>query len=143
MSMDKEQEFQGHNEYEKSYSEESLFDKIKKFAQKAGISVIYAALLLYYTFMKAGIPIWAKATIAGSLGYFISPIDAILDITPIIGFADDLGALAMALVAVAMFIDDEVKNKAKSKLRDWFGDYDEDALKDIESKINSKKNEDS
>ena len=35
--------------YMEAYSEEKLFDKIMKFAKKAGIKVIYLALLLYYT----------------------------------------------------------------------------------------------
>jgi hypothetical protein len=36
------------NEYSKVYSEDSLFDKIMKTAQKAGINVIYAGLLLFH-----------------------------------------------------------------------------------------------
>ncbi len=124
------------NEYSKEYSENSLFEKIIKSAQKAGINVIYAGLLLFYTLQKPLTPGWAKTTIIGALGYFISPIDAIVDITPVVGFADDLGALALALTAVAMFIDDDVKKQAKDKLRDWFGDYDDSDLEEINNKIN-------
>lgn len=131
--------FQEGNEYSKSYSEKSLFDKIKKFAQKAGINVVYAVLLLYYALQKTGIPAWAKAAIVGSLGYFIVPVDAIPDPTPVVGVADDLGVLVAALVAVAIFIDDEVKTKARNKLKDWFGEYDEDSLNDIDEKIKRKK----
>lgn len=123
------------NEYSKHYSENSLFDKILKTAQKAGINVVYAGLLLFYTLQKPLTPGWAKTTIIGALGCFISPIDAIPDITPIAGFSDDLGALALALTAVAMFIDEDVKAKAKEKLKDWFGDYDSTSLDDIDNKI--------
>ena len=125
------------NKYSNEYSEESFFDKIIKAAKKAGINVIYAALVLFYTFKKATTPGWAKTTIIGALGYFISPIDAIPDLTPVIGYSDDLGVLALALVTVAMFIDDEVKIKAKNKLKDWFGDYDEALLREVDEKIES------
>lgn len=126
------------NEYSNAYSENSLFDKIINTTQKAGINVIYAGLLLFYTLQKPLTPGWARATIVGALGYFISPLDAIPDITPVAGFADDLGALALAITAVAMFIDDEVKQKAKTKLKDWFGEYDESLLDDIDTRVNKK-----
>ncbi len=58
------------NEYSKEYSENSLFEKIIKSAQKAGINVIYAGLLLFYTLQKPLTPGWAKTTIIGALGYF-------------------------------------------------------------------------
>jgi Protein of unknown function (DUF1232). len=33
---------------------------------------------------------------------FISPVDTIPDLTPAVGYADDLGVLAMAIALVAM-----------------------------------------
>jgi uncharacterized membrane protein YkvA (DUF1232 family) len=108
--------------------------KSKKFAKNAGIQVIYAVLLLYYV-LKEDVPIWAKSTILGSLGYFISPIDAIPDITPVVGYSDDLAVLAIALATVASFIDANVKDKAKNKLRDWFNDFDDKDLDAVNSKI--------
>ncbi|AFS77982.1 hypothetical protein DUF1312 [Gottschalkia acidurici 9a] len=122
--------------YSKEFSEDSLFQKIIKTTKKAGISVIYAVLLLFYTLQKSSTPKKAKATIMGALGYFISPIDAIIDITPVAGYTDDLGVLIAAIITVAMYIDDEVKQKARTKLNDWFGNYDENLLKDIDSKVN-------
>ena len=109
------------NKYSKDYSDNSFFDKIKNTAKTAGINVVYAGLLLFYTFKKTTTPKWAKTAIIGSLGYFISPLDAIPDIIPVVGYTDDLGVLALAIVAVCMFIDDEVKQKAKVKLKEWFG----------------------
>ena len=75
------------NEYSKEYGDEKLFDKIVKVTKKAGIGVIYAELLLYYTMKKDGTPIWARTSIVGSLGYFISFIDVIPDITPLVGYS--------------------------------------------------------
>ncbi|HHU79247.1 MAG TPA: DUF1232 domain-containing protein, partial [Clostridiales bacterium] len=78
---------------------------------------------------------WAKATIMGALGYFISPIDAILDITPVVGYADDLGVLILALASVALLINDDVKAKAKKKLKEWFPNATEEDLSEIEEKL--------
>lgn len=121
--------------YSKEYGDEKFLKKALKVAKKAGIGVIYAGLLLYYTMKKDGTPIWAKTSILGSLGYFISLIDIVPDITPIVGYSDDLGVLLAAVVAVAAFIDEDVKNKAKEQLKNWFGEYDEDILSEIDSKI--------
>jgi uncharacterized membrane protein YkvA (DUF1232 family) len=109
-------------DYEKQYSDNSFWDKTKKYALKAGKDVIEKALQLYYAAKKPNTPAWAKTAIYGALGYFISPIDAIPDITPIVGFADDLGVLALAISTVAMYIDQDVKDRAKEKAKDWFGE---------------------
>lgn len=86
-----------------------------------GKEVIEKALQLYYAMQAPNTPTWAKAVIIAALGYFISPIDAIPDVVPFVGFADDLGVLVAALAAVATYITDEVKNKADAKLDEWFG----------------------
>ena len=114
--------------YGKEYSEEGLWDKMKTVFKKAGIKVIYSALMLYYTYQKEDTPIWAKTTIAGALGYFISPIDAIPDITPVVGYADDMGVLIAAIATVGAYIDKKVKSSSREKLHDWFGDFNEDEL---------------
>lgn len=108
-------------EMEKHYSEEKFWAKLKKFAVKAGHSVVYAALLLFYTLQKPELPTKTRVTIIAALGYFIFPFDLIPDIAVGVGFTDDLGALGVALFQVAMHIDDEVKQKAKGKLAEWFG----------------------
>lgn len=109
------------NVYEQQYSESSFWDKVTNFAKDAGYEVIEKSLFLYYAYQEEDTPVWAKATIVGALGYFISPIDAIPDITPLIGYSDDLGVLVLAVAAISSYINDEVKAKVKSKLQDWFG----------------------
>lgn len=110
------------SEYSKEYSESSFWDKVKKFASKAGSKVIYTALKLYYTMQSPDTPAWAKAVIIGALGYFIAPIDVIPDPTPVVGFADDLGVLAAAAASVVTNITPAIKAEAKRKLKEWFGD---------------------
>jgi uncharacterized membrane protein YkvA (DUF1232 family) len=122
-------------EHQRAYSEKSFFNKIKNVSKKAGIKIIYTVLLLFYTLKKPLIPKWAKRTILGALGYFIAPIDAIADIIPAGGYVDDLGVIVLALAAVAMFVDEEVKDKAKARLRSWFGEYDEELIEEIDFKI--------
>ena len=105
-----------------NFSEEKFWGKLKKYGKKAGSSVVYAVLLLYYTLQKPDIPKKVKVIIIGALGYFILPIDAIPDFAFGLGFTDDLGAIVFALIQVAMYIDQDVKMKAKEKLADWFGE---------------------
>lgn len=105
-----------------NYSDDKFWGKLKKFAKKAGSSVVYAVLLLYYTLQKPEVPTKAKAVIIGALGYFILPLDLIPDFVTGVGYTDDLGALGFALFQVAMYIDDSIKLKAKDKLSEWFGD---------------------
>ena len=102
------------------YSDESFWLKVKLFAKKAGREVIDNALCLYYAAKRPDTPKWAKTVIFGALAYFISPIDAIPDLTPIMGFSDDLGALVAALAMVSMYVDDGVKNQAAEKTAAWF-----------------------
>ena len=118
---------------EKYFTEEKFWDKLKKFAKKAGSSVVYAVLLLYYTLQKPEVPKKTKVVIIGALGYFILPVDLIPDMMLGVGFTDDLGALGIALFQVAMYIDDDIKLKAKMKLADWFGDAVDTS--DVDAKI--------
>ena len=122
--------------YTLAFSEYNLLEKIKKFGKKAGIKVIYLVLLLFYTLQKTTTPKFAKSLIIGGLGYFILPADFLPDLIPGIGFTDDLTALISVVVAVALFIDEGVKAKAKERLHVWFGDYDEEELVSIDNKIN-------
>jgi uncharacterized membrane protein YkvA (DUF1232 family) len=79
---------------------------------------------------KPEVPKKEKAIIIGALGYFIMPFDLVADPTVAVGYVDDIGALALALGKVALYIDDDIKQKAKDKLRDIFGDYDDSELEE-------------
>ena len=110
------------DDYQNAYSESSFWDKLKRVASAAGREVVEKALLLYYAGQEENAPAWAKATIVASLGYFIAPLDAIVDLTPVVGYADDLGVLALAIAAVATYINDDVRAKTADKMLAWFGD---------------------
>jgi len=108
-------------DYSTEFSDEGFWEKLKDYARSSGEEVTMAALKLYYAYDDKNTPTWAKATIIAALGYFISPIDAIPDIVPVVGFSDDLGVLVMAVGAVAAHINSDVKKKAKDKFVQWFG----------------------
>lgn len=111
--------------YRDRYNEQDLLSKITKAAKKAGIKVIYLALLLYYVLKSPKVKMADKGKIWGALGYFILPIDIIPDFIPVAGYTDDLAALMWAFYSVAKNVTPEIEAMAKKKLHDWFGNYDE------------------
>lgn len=121
-----------HNQYEDAYSESGFWNKLKKYAKSAGKEVVEKALLLYYAAQEEEAPAWAKATIAAALGYFIVPLDAIADITPAVGYADDLGVLVLAIAAVTRYINADVRAKTAAKMRAWFGDEASSSVVELE-----------
>ena len=112
------------SDYEKNYSDEGFWKKVKSVAKKAGAEVIFTALKLYYVARSENTPLWAKTIIYGALGYLILPIDLIADVIPVVGYVDDLAVMAMALGTVECFLTDEVIIQAREKLSEWFDDED-------------------
>ena len=110
------------DQYLKDYSEDSFWKKAHTAVKAAGEKVLKLALKLYFSAQDADTPVWAKTTIYSALGYFICTIDAIPDITPLVGFSDDLGALSLALATVAIYVKPEHAQAADAKLERWFGE---------------------
>lgn len=117
--------------YQDNYSEKNLINKINKVARKAGLKVIYYALILYYTAISSSTPIKDKSIIFGALGYFILPIDIIPDIIPFFGFTDDLTALISVISTISHNITPEIKLQAKNSLSKWFNNVNYDEINDI------------
>jgi uncharacterized membrane protein YkvA (DUF1232 family) len=63
------------------------------------------------------------------------PFDALPDLTPIIGYTDDLGVLSFGLVTIAAYVNDEVRIKARLKLRDWFGEINAEELSEVDEQL--------
>jgi len=125
--------------YTEAYSDVKLLEKVVKYAKTFGIKTIYVVLLLFYVLQQSSTPNWAKTLIVGSLGYFISPLDAVPDAIPIVGQLDDWAILLATLVTIAMFIEEDTKTGAKAKLHVWFGDYNEKELDPIDKKVEEKR----
>lgn len=113
------------NAFEAAYSEKRLRDKLTGYAKSAGREVVEKVLLLYYAAQQERTPAWARATIAGALGYFIVPFDAMTDFAPGVGYVDDLGVLALAIATVATYINADVRARTETRMRDWFGEEED------------------
>ena len=121
--------------YKKQFSENSFWKKLKRQASKAGVKVVYTALLLYHAYLRSDTPYWAKSIVLGTLGYLLSPIDALPDLTPFVGYTDDLGVMSVALVAISAYINADVRSKAREQLTKWFPKYEPQDLQSVDDKI--------
>lgn len=102
------------------YSEKGFASKLAKVAGKAGLKVVYTALMLYYALHSPQISIKDKSIIYGALGYFIFPMDFISDFLPFAGYTDDFAALAWAVSKVVRNITPQVKQQARERVTKWF-----------------------
>ena len=110
--------------YKDKFTNRKFVEKISRIAKRAGVKLVYAALILFYTLDSDKVSRKDKAVIIGALGYLISPLDVIPDAIPIAGLSDDLAVLVFVLHKVWGDVSEEVKAKAKAKLATWF-DLDE------------------
>lgn len=124
-----------HKKYSKYFSVKKFWKKLHSFARQAGIKTVYSALLLYFAYARKDTPAWAKGRILGTLGYFLLPLDFLSDLWPIIGYTDDVLILGVCLGTVAAFVNEDVKEKAKTQLHTWFGDYDEGELSEVDEQL--------
>lgn len=104
----------------KGYSEKRLWNKIGKYAKKAGRELVGKLLQMYYCFQDRDTPVWAKGAIFAAIAYFVSPADAIPDFIPVVGFSDDLGVIVTTLASISMYIKEEHKQKVKKKIDSFF-----------------------
>ena len=125
-------------EYSKYYTDKKFWDKVMKFGKKAGVKVLYTAMILYYTIQKPSVPKKAKGIVYGALGYFILPLDIIPDVIPGVGYVDDIGMLLGAIAVIAMYIDAETKQKAKDKVVEWFGEGVMEDVASVDEEIEKK-----
>jgi len=77
------------------FVEENLWTKLERVGKKVSFAKDILALVNY---MRDSLVSWhRKAIVVGALIYFISPIDTIPDIAPLIGYLDDLGVITALL----------------------------------------------
>jgi uncharacterized membrane protein YkvA (DUF1232 family) len=89
-------------------------------AQRVAASVPFSEELLvaYYCAFDRATPLPVKASLVGALAYFVLPADAIPDVLPVLGFADDAAVLAATINLVASHIRPEHRDAAKDKLEE-------------------------
>ena len=115
-------------QYKSKFSQKAFIDKIQRIAKRAGVKLVYAALILYYTLESDKVSVKDKAIIIGALGYLISPLDVMPDAIPIAGLGDDLAVLIYVLHKIWGDVSEDIKRKAYDKLTAWF---DEDEAKAV------------
>lgn len=97
--------------------------------------MVYSALLLYFIMKDEQVSVRTKVMITAALGYFILPTDAIPDLFPLMGFTDDLGVLIFALSQIRNNITQEIREKARTQLLNWFSRIDESEIEKLHSNI--------
>jgi uncharacterized membrane protein YkvA (DUF1232 family) len=86
------------------YVSDNLFKKLRYISKNLRIIKDIKAL---YNYMKSDkIPIGKKFIVIAALIYFITPIDAIPDAIPIVGFLDDIGIIS----ALVKYLGQELKD---------------------------------
>lgn len=96
-----------------------FWDKLKRVAGKIPFAEDLVAAFLCAT--DPATPSRVKLILLGAIAYFVFPTDAVADLLPLIGFADDAAVLAAAITQVAGSITDEHREKARTILRDPLG----------------------
>ena len=120
-------------DFTKCYSPSSFREKLKTYGKKAGVKVVYPALLLYNMLNDPDVSLKNKLYLASALGYFIFPADVIPDFVPLIGFTDDISVLFLTLSLLKESITDKHRELTRERLKEWFKDYSEKELKTIET----------
>ena len=113
----------------------SILQYIISKANSVGQGLAYSVFLMYYAWKSPETPAWAKRVIMGAIAYLLAPIDGIPDLTPFIGFTDDLSILSVSLMAIAYYVNDEVKINAKKAMGKYFTEIDVKSITDIDEKL--------
>lgn len=95
------------------YIDKEISTKIKK-AEKR-ISFIEDVIALYRYLKDESVKWYRKFIVVSALLYFISPIDTIPDLAPLVGYLDDLGVIAATIKYIGSEIQPYYRHKTSSK----------------------------
>jgi len=102
------------------FNEKGFLGKVANYCVGVGKGGVEQALRLYYALDSEKCSGADRTIICGALTYLLSPFDMIPDLTPVLGYTDDMVIIAAALTRVAHCIDDTVKAKAWRKVNEIF-----------------------
>jgi len=91
-----------------------FWKKVRKVA--AQLPFAEDLLAAWYCAFDRDTPLQVKAALIGALAYFVLPFDAVPDVLPVLGFADDAAVLATALRMVANHLTPAHRAAAQRKL---------------------------
>jgi uncharacterized membrane protein YkvA (DUF1232 family) len=93
-----------------------FWDKLRRVAGRVPFAEDLVAA--FYCATDPSTPSRVKLILIGAIAYFVLPTDAVADLLPLIGFADDAAVLAAAVTQVAGSITEEHRNQARKALGD-------------------------
>ena len=96
-----------------------FWEMFKRVAGK--IPFAEALVAAYFCATDPSTPSRVKLILIGAIAYFVFPADAIADLLPLIGFADDAAVLAAAITQVASSITEDHREKARKALAETQG----------------------
>lgn len=100
--------------YAQSYSDEEFQKKVH--ATNLGVKLLRKVYTLYEVLKSSDTPLWVKGGIIAVLGYFISPIDLIPDIIPVVGYSDDLAVIVGELATIANYVTPQIESQVELRL---------------------------
>lgn len=104
-----------------NFSLPELWEKLKDNAKHLGRFTTKKALLMYYVLKSDTTPTSAKAVVYGALAYLVLPINLIsVKRHPILGWADEVAAIALAYRKIKQYITPEMDQQAEETLDKWF-----------------------
>lgn len=109
--------------------------RLRRIVTRAGHQTVYSALLMYHAYKRKETPFWARNIIIGALGYLLMPFDSVPDLTPILGYTDDMGVLSFGLVTIASYINDDIRIKARKGLFKLFNGIDLEAVQEVDARL--------
>lgn len=108
--------------YSRHYTDDAFWSKLRTLPSSAGRALLLKALLLWELLLAPEAPAWVRAAILGVLGYLILPLDAVPDVLPVVGYADDAAAMTALLVHVDHLVGDDLKLRAEERLERLLGE---------------------
>jgi uncharacterized membrane protein YkvA (DUF1232 family) len=99
--------------------QQAFWAKVKRVGRQ--LPFIEDLLAAYYCMVDPATPRRVKLILIGAIAYFVLPTDAVPDLLPFLGFADDAAMLAAAIAQVAGTISDTHREKARAALEDEEG----------------------
>ena len=124
-----------YDKFKRYFSDSGFLDKVKNAGGQLSRKGAWSGFTLYYTLKDEDTPAWVRTVILGTLGYFIFPMDALPDFIPVLGFTDDLGAMATAISTLMPYIKSDHKRMATEKVSSLFGEETSEVSDSRESDV--------
>ena len=99
--------------YKKFYTDSKMKNKLTKLVKRISSKAFRQIITLFVMFKSKEVPVWAKVSIIGVLGYLICPIDLIPDFFPT-GLIDDLAAISILLSEISVFTTNEIEAEVEA-----------------------------